>query len=205
MPPQKSQEELTALYQRNLDAVYCLCYVYLRNHADTEDAVQSAYAVNKSDSNQNDTLEVKQVIGDGNLVYLLLKFTAPEGVRLNQDDYRFSGALQAAQQTTAAGFFKITDENENDNKITLIMCEPTREPALGKCAVLELYDLEGANNVENYQIVLSHNWRISFPLNFDDCSIVYPVKQTLSAEGYDITLQSISVSPLSITLRANSP
>lgn len=166
---------------------------------------QGAYAVNKSDSNQNGTLEVKQVIGDSNLVYLLLEFTASEGVRLNQDDYRFSGALEAGQQTTGAGFFKITDENENDNKITLIMCEPTREPAAGKRAVLELYDLEGANKGENYQTVLSGSWRISFPLNFEDCSIVYPVKQTLSAEGYDITLQSISVSPLSITLRANSP
>lgn len=29
--------------------------------------------------------------------------------------------------------------------------------------------------------------------------------QTIAAEGYDMTLQSISVSPLSVTLRANSP
>ena len=29
--------------------------------------------------------------------------------------------------------------------------------------------------------------------------------QTIPVEGYDVTLQSISVSPLSITLRANSP
>ncbi|WP_373166234.1 RNA polymerase sigma factor [Agathobaculum sp. Marseille-P7918] len=43
MPPQKSQEELTALYHRNIDAVYRLCYVYLRNHADAEDAVQSVF------------------------------------------------------------------------------------------------------------------------------------------------------------------
>ena len=45
MPLQKDkdQEELTALYQRNIDAVYRLCYVYLRNRADAEDAVQSVF------------------------------------------------------------------------------------------------------------------------------------------------------------------
>lgn len=167
---------------------------------------QGAYVVDKSDRNSNGTLEVKQVIGDSNLVYLLLEFTAPEGTVLDLDGYRFSGSLDAEQhQTTGAGFVKIADDDENDNNITLVMCEPTREPLAGRQATLELYDLEGANTGEEYQTVLSGSWSVRFPLDFEDCSVTYPIAQTISAEGYDMTLQSIAVSPLSITLRANSP
>lgn len=166
---------------------------------------QGAYAVNKSDRNPNGTLEVKQVIGDSNLVYLLLEFTAPEGTVLDLDGYRFHGSLDVGQQTTGAGFVKIADGDENDNHITLVMCEPTREPIAGKRAKLELSDLEGANVGEEYQPILSGSWSVRFPLEYEDCSVTYPMAQTIPVEGYDMTLQSISVSPLSVTLRANSP
>lgn len=166
---------------------------------------QGAYVVDKSDNNPNGTLEVKQVIGDSNLVYLLLEFTAPKDTVLDLDGYRFSGSLDVGRQTTGAGFVKIADRNENDNHMTLVMYVPTREPITGKRAKLKLSDLEGANEGEEYQTVLSGNWTVRFPLDFEDRSVTYPVAQTISAEGYDMTLQSISVSPLSITLRANSP
>lgn len=166
---------------------------------------QGAYVVDKSDSNPNGTLEVKQVIGDSNLIYLLLEFTAPDGTVLDLDGYRFNGSLDAGQQTTGAGFVKIADADENDNHMTLVMCEPTREPIAGKRAKLELSDLEGANVGEEYQPILSGIWTVSFPLDFEDCSVTYPMTQTIPVEGYDMTLQSISVSPLSVTLRANSP
>lgn len=107
---------------------------------------QGAYVVNKSDSNPNGTLEVKQVIGDSNLVYLLLEFIAPEGTVLDLDGYRFDGLLNVGQQTTGAGFVKIADGDETDNHITLIMCEPTREPIA-----------ENAPNL-NYPIWKAQTW-----------------------------------------------
>lgn len=36
-------DEAAAVYARNVDAVYRLCYVYLRSRADAEDATQSAF------------------------------------------------------------------------------------------------------------------------------------------------------------------
>lgn len=166
---------------------------------------RGSYVVNKSARNPNGILEVKQVIGDSNLVYLLLEFTAPEGTVLDLDGYRFNGSLDAGRQTTGAGFVKIADDDDNDNRITLVMCEPTRKPVAGKRAKLKLSDLEGANMGADYQTVLTGSWSVSFPLDFEDCSVIYPMAQTISAEGYDITLQSISISPLSVTLHANSP
>ncbi|TDQ42916.1 RNA polymerase sigma factor [Aureibacillus halotolerans] len=38
-----SDEEVGAFYDRHADMVYRLCYVYLKNRADTEDAVQSIF------------------------------------------------------------------------------------------------------------------------------------------------------------------
>ncbi len=38
-----SDEELTEVYQRNIDIVYRLCYLYLKNPSDADDAVQSVF------------------------------------------------------------------------------------------------------------------------------------------------------------------
>ena len=43
MHAEADTDALTALYTRNVDAVYRICYVYLRSRADTEDAVQSVF------------------------------------------------------------------------------------------------------------------------------------------------------------------
>lgn len=38
-----TDKNFTELYQRNVDTIYRLCYMYLKNPADTEDAVQSIF------------------------------------------------------------------------------------------------------------------------------------------------------------------
>ncbi|WDC83382.1 RNA polymerase sigma factor [Caloramator sp. mosi_1] len=38
-----TEKEFVEIYQRNVDTVYRICYIYLRNHDDTEDAVQSVF------------------------------------------------------------------------------------------------------------------------------------------------------------------
>lgn len=152
MPLQKDkdQEELTALYQRNIDAVYRLCYVYLRNRADAEDAVQS----------------------------VLLRYL--------QKRPEFHGVSHET------AWLLLTAKNCCRDQLR---CWWRRQRV----------NLGGTNTGEEYQTVLSGSWSVRFPLNFEDCSVTYPIAQTISTEGYDITLQSISVSPLSVTLRANSP
>ncbi len=39
----RTDKELVEVYQRNVDRVYKLCYVYLKNAVDAEDAVQSVF------------------------------------------------------------------------------------------------------------------------------------------------------------------
>ncbi|XOS93392.1 RNA polymerase sigma factor [Brevibacillus laterosporus] len=39
----RTDKELAELYQRHADLVYRLCYIYLKNPVDAEDAVQSVF------------------------------------------------------------------------------------------------------------------------------------------------------------------
>lgn len=39
----RTNQEVTDLYQRHVDMVYRLCFTYLKNRADTEDAVQNTF------------------------------------------------------------------------------------------------------------------------------------------------------------------
>ena len=39
----RASKELTGQYERNADMVYRLCYLYLKNYADVDDAVQSVF------------------------------------------------------------------------------------------------------------------------------------------------------------------
>lgn len=39
----RTDKELAELYQRHVNLVYRLCYIYLKNPVDTEDAVQSVF------------------------------------------------------------------------------------------------------------------------------------------------------------------
>ena len=39
----RTNQEVTALYQRHADLVYRLCFTYMKNRADTEDAVQNTF------------------------------------------------------------------------------------------------------------------------------------------------------------------
>lgn len=38
-----SDKQFTEIYQRNVDTVYRLCYMFLKSHTDAEDAVQSIF------------------------------------------------------------------------------------------------------------------------------------------------------------------
>ena len=39
----RTDKEFSELFNRNMDMVYRICYMLLKNHADTEDAVQTVF------------------------------------------------------------------------------------------------------------------------------------------------------------------
>lgn len=191
------------------------------NEEQAEHLASGAYVIDKQVKNKNGILEVKQVIGDSNLTYILIDFTAPEGVVLNADRYRFdcSVDVDTYNDSYGIGFTKLEDENPEDNKISMIMELQTEKSLQGGTLKLQMKALEAAaflpktfqeaTTIDEEEItfktVLQGNWGTSFKLDFKDSSKTYTPNSKMTVYGYEATLQSISISPISVTVKMASP
>ncbi len=173
------------------------------------DALASgAYTVGQQVSNENGTLEIKQVIGDDNLTYVLMDFTAPAGITLNAEQYWFEDSSFDADQDVYTGkrFILVDDDNPDDNQISLIMEVISRKSTMGQRALIHLANLQAAAAYPaEFETVVPGEWDISFDLNFKNSSTVQPIEASLSMYGYQATATSISISPISIALKVESP
>ncbi len=181
-----------------------------------------AYVVDKQVKNKNGTLEIKQVIGDSNLTYILMDFTAPEGVILNADRYRFDSSINGVDSyhgVYSVGFTKLEDENPEDNKISMVMTLNTEQSLVGGKISLDFKELQGAADLPKtfeeaaardskeyeFKTVLNGTWSTSFKLDFKDYSKTYTPNSKVMVHGHEATLKSIAISPISITVKFESP
>ena len=165
-----------------------------------------AYTVNERVVHENGTLTIKQVIGDGNLTYLLMDFAAPQGTVLDAARYRFEHPMITTdQQYVSTNFEVLDDENPHDNQISLIMSIMSQDPLAGQTAHFKFRDLQAAAPFPGiFETVIPGTWEADVSLNFKAYSTLYPVKRKLAMFGYEAVLQTISVSPISITLKIES-
>ncbi|RIX52117.1 hypothetical protein D3P08_14160 [Paenibacillus nanensis] len=181
------------------------------NPADSEQEVyleNGAYVVDETAANENGTLEVKQILGDSNLIYILMDFTAPEGTVLNADRYRFQlSLLHGNPGSNSAGYdyTLLDDENANDNKISLVLTYLSDNIIAGRPVTMRVSDLEAADAYPGkFETVIPGSWETKFDMKYKDLSATRLVQQKLSLYGYEATLSSISISPISVTLKVNS-
>lgn len=175
------------------------------NNEQTEYLSNGAYVVGKTVENEYGSLTFKQVIGDGNLTYILMDFTAPEGTVLNAARYRFDTSITTNQSFHSTGFEVLNDGNPNDNKISLIMNIMTDISLADQTVNLKLYDLQAADLFPgNFKTIIPGPWETSFKLEFKEYSTLYQIDQSFTMFGYTAILKTISVSPISITLKINS-
>lgn len=181
-----------------------------------------AYIVDKRVKNKNGTLEIKQVLGDSNLTYILMDFTAPEGVVLDADRYQFESSLDGVDSYHGAygyGFAKLGDENPQDNKISMVMILNTEQSLMGGKIKLKFKDLQEAPDLPKtfeeaagrdseafaFKTAVEGAWSTSFKLDFKDCSKTYTPNSKVMVYGYEATLKSIAISPISVTVKFESP
>lgn len=179
------------------------------NPANSEQEIyleNGAYVVDETAANENGTLEVKQILGDSNLIYILMDFTAPEGTVLNADRYRFHSHLDRPGSNSAGyGYTLLDDEDANDNKISLVLTYLSDNIIPGSPVTLQVNDLEAADAFpDNFETVIPGSWETKFDMNYKDLSTTRLVQQKLSLYGYEATLSSISISPISVTLKVSS-
>src|SRR5690606_4003632 len=105
-----------------------------------------AYVVDKKVVKKNGTLTIKQVIGDSNLTYVLMDFTAPKGTVLDAARYRFEHSSISADDNFYSTEFKVLDDgNPNDNKFSLLLSIMTKNSIAGQTAHFEFKDLQAAD------------------------------------------------------------
>lgn len=175
------------------------------NNEQTEYLSNGAYVVDKTVENDYGSLTIKQVIGDGNLTYILMDFTAPEGTVLNATRYRFHTSITTNESFHGTGFEVLDDENPNDNKISLVMNIMTDRSLAGQTVDLKLYDLQAADPFPGiFETIIPGPWETNFKLDFKEYSTFYQIDQSFTMFGYKAILNTISVSPISIALKINS-
>ncbi|OAB35696.1 hypothetical protein PMSD_11850 [Paenibacillus macquariensis subsp. defensor] len=176
------------------------------NNEQAEYLSNGAYVVDKTVQNENGSLTIKQVIGDSNLTYFLMDFTAPEGTVLNAARYRFADTMITSDQNfTSTGFKVLDDGNPLDNKISLVMIIMTNNSIAGQTVDFKLHDLEAADPLPGiFKTVIPGSWETRFKLDFKEYSTLYQIDQSIKMFGYGAVLKTISVSPISITLKIES-
>ncbi|ASA22177.1 DUF4179 domain-containing protein [Paenibacillus donghaensis] len=175
------------------------------NNEQTAYLSNGAYVVNKKVENEYGSLTIKQVIGDSNLTYILMDFTAPEATVLNAARYRFDTMITTNQSFHSTGFEVLDDGNPNDNKISLVMNIMTDSSLAGQTIDLKLYDLQAADPLPGiFETVIPGSWETAFKLDFKKYSTLYQIDQNMTLFGYKAILKTISVSPISITLMIDS-
>lgn len=165
-----------------------------------------AQRIDQTVKNERGTLEVRQVIGDDNLTYVLMDFTAPSGTVLDAARYRFEfPQMDIYQPFQSTGFVGLDDGNPHDNKITLMMSLLTESTLAGQNVTLRLKDLQAADPFPGeFKTIIPGTWEIPFELKFKNYSRGYPVNRNITMYGQPAVITAISVSPISITLTVRS-
>ncbi|MFB9328887.1 hypothetical protein ACFFSY_23375 [Paenibacillus aurantiacus] len=169
-----------------------------------------AYVVNQRVTNENGTLDVKQVIGDSHLIYVLMDFTAPEGVALSAERYRFETDLDfeaPGSYSAGIGYEVLDDGHPDDNKISLAMSyQLTRQAPIGSPVTLRVRDLEEAAALpDEFETIVPGEWETTFILDYKDLSTTHAIQREIRLYSHLATLTSISISPIAVTLKVDSP
>lgn len=174
-----------------------------------EALIAGAQVVDKSVKDAGSTLTVREVLGDGNNLYILLNLTAPEGTVLDAYNYRFRDdylGFEGQDSWQSTDCTKLEDTDLADNSLDLVLKVTTDGIPADGTVTLELSDLESAAGYgERYVPVdLPGTWKVSFPLEYTDCSrSVSGMWEAVSLYGQEAAVTEVSVSPLSVTVKGS--
>lgn len=191
---------------------------FLRPHDDEQAQylANGAYIVDEISESKTGNIYVKQVIGDSNLTYVLFDFIAPKETVL--DDFRYyflSSDIETDFSDFFYGIYQLPDDNSADNIVSFVCHIMTENKTLQGSEIrmalnnLASYETEEAyhaenqySNYEKHGAVATGNWSVIFDANFKSYSEAKVVNQEIEIGGYKVTVQSIAISPISVTIRS---
>jgi len=173
-----------------------------------EALIAGGQVVDKTVKNKGSSLTVREVVGSGDNLYVLLNFTAPEGTVLDAYDYRFSGGSHISfddrEGWSFSGYTKLEDADPADNSLDLVLRVTSDNIPAAGTATLMVEDLEKADGYgEDYvSLGLPGRWKVSFPLEYTDCAKTQTDLQIpVTLYGQEGTVTEVSLSPLSVTVK----
>lgn len=155
--------------------------------------------VGVSTENKGVKIEAVQTIGDANNMYILLDVTAPEGQKIYPNT-SFDMIYLKVDGATGLGYScdMLPDENENDNKATLLLSMDANSKINDKIINLKFENMRhyviGGDMVPDVQ----GEWELEWKLNYKDISTTYKVGKDIEIEGNKVKVDSISVSPIAL-------
>lgn len=174
------------------------------NEEQAQQLSSGAYHVDKQVALKQGTVNIKQVIGDSNLAYIVMDFTAPAGTVLDAARYRFEYGtlLGTKEQFLSTGYQVLDDPDSHDNTITLVMSIMTHNSLQGEKVTLSLDDMQAAGPFPGeFRTIFPGTWEADLQLDFRNVAAEYEVNKHVSLYGHQAKLKTVAVSPISIALK----
>lgn len=160
--------------------------------------------INQFDEENGVKIEIVSAIGDKYNVYITGEITLPEGADMTKT-YSF-GSFSFPIRNFGSGGMSVQfleDEDTNDNIIPFIVNISRERGVKGKKCSVEIKDIVALNE-SSKEVVYPGTWNISWMLDYDNTSIEYHLNAVLNISNKEVTINKVSVSPLSVTVKAGS-
>ena len=160
----------------------------------------SAY-IDKSVTNNNLKLNVKQTLGDKHSIYILIEvetpknITIPEYASFNEMDINLKKPYSAGW-----GITHVEDKNVNDNKQSYIISYSTEGKLNGNDITLDFKDFGYYSDKDGEFIELvKGNWNISWKLDYTDVSKEIIVNRFVKTKNNKYFVRKVNISPISVS------
>ncbi|MFV0515909.1 MAG: DUF4179 domain-containing protein [Aminipila sp.] len=163
------------------------------------------------------TIHVKEALGDRNSIYVLFDIISDDNTILSDKYYTFAEELVSIQSKSSfvhgIGYFfeQLEDDNTSDNKISMVLCLSSSEKLIGKNMTLRFTDFSTYNTFTDnghntnsssdiYNLVASGSWEITFPIDYQDNTLVYRVNKKVIYEDAPLKIKTVRISPVSLSM-----
>jgi hypothetical protein len=153
------------------------------------------------------TIEAVQTIAGKNALYILLDVIAPEGVSLTESSVfeapRISVDGLSGYNYGITGGFLQKDERDIANQRYYEIWVFSDEATIFSNAEIHLNfkNLQADSGKHDFYTVLEGSWEMSWTLAHSDDSKMFALNENISIGGYDIVVESVEISAMSITVK----
>ncbi|MGL5347264.1 MAG: DUF4179 domain-containing protein [Peptostreptococcaceae bacterium] len=185
-------------FELNLDNKL-LSYLKIDKHNEQLNGA-GAY-INKSVTDNNLKLNIKQTLGDKHSVYILVDVEVPEDIIIPEyASFNQSTIMLKKQSSAGWAISDLEDENINDNKKSYLISYST-EGELNKNEItLDFKDFGYySDKSDDFIPLVKGNWKISWELDYTDVSKEISVNRFVSAKDNKFFVRSVNISPISVS------